>query len=1347
MNLPFPRLRVIIAVFALHVGGIVPAWAGPYRIEVAAQSGKDGLTNIENDISINQKGNVVFIGHDASGARSIWMADGTGAAARSINSGFAGSGRDFSFPQINDFDDIVAQDRLNNTSSIRTWKASDGSWITLADSYLNGGIQVLLPSISNAGAVSYVEPISGGVVKTSISSFLFPVGLGSRPMIAGSGSGRIVARSGDAATDAIKVYSTTVTVAPGSPAFFDRLGKLPGISDNGKVIAFFGSLKASASTISPVAGPGIFIAVNNTSNSWSVYRVAGFAGEVGTDASQTSVGFAAFSEDHRVGVISEKDATGVTTNAVVCFMARPAAAGRDGDLEFSNTFGLWSVNIDFDPTGRPFPGPYSPIKVVQLGDLIDGLGTIDAINLHDPISDKLDASAHFIALRAAAGPASAVIRATSQRSKITLHGPSTEALQNADESAGADIRLVPVPDFLKLWRAPEVDKGLIADGVTPLLIQISDAKNCFIKFEAPTGGSIEGNTLQGGQILRDVPYLMDRLFVLKNGKWEASPSGELFADVGTETAFAYIAAIPSDDLQMEAGWKEIKVQFRVQRDDQDIDQTDISFSKPPVVLIHGYNTEGKWGPGFLEKVGMQRGLFKEVIYGVDPVTGDFRENSYASLPVLEKKLHKILKEEVEQPSGWHSDWAFTRYDVIAHSQGGVLTRMLCSKGDKRLAAPFRSADNFYRGRFHRVVTIGSPHNGSRIARYLFGLLSRDDFQLTQILPTVMFSNYIPGSIRPLVLNGRILQPKFDPFGFQIRELNKPNGRWTPDENAKFHLVSTPIQYPATKSSACLLFRFAGLFGPVSTHVQPLGSDGVTDAASARVGELGSENISAMEQLVPNIRISHAPVPLNGFGTQEYQTASNVVAAWVMGLLNSYADDGVSFASFAPPARLNDDIKQGIDGAAGAVSTKVDDLVTVNSFPGFNRALAAASPIAVASNSFGVSLTPSPGSPIDGDVNWMIEVFGPGGVTDAGVSVTVEADSRSATVMLEDTVLGDVVMYANYTSTTGELVFAKPVKLASIPPAGATLASLELRLPPITPIGGAIVPEVWGVYSDGSKHLLFIGVGEATLTSGDASIVEVTDAGEFLLKAEGSTNIGISYRGLSVSVPITPVSPLPAIVSPAAAQGLVGQPFNYQIDAGDDVLSWDATGLPLGLTLDPYSGQIVGIPSVIGDSSVTLSATNAAGTSTKPLALSIVPVPTLHSDTKCRSQWEHQPEHSPDSKRRRKRRIYGNPALRLRCGPMADQRQCRAIWRDHRHGEQRHGEYNSAGDFQGRGGARRNPRAGSLSRLQWKRRQADGTRWENFHHRGCHVRLDYSFLSSPSKQSRSVFPYRALAGDQ
>jgi hypothetical protein len=73
----------------------------------------------------------------------------------------------------------------------------------------------------------------------------------------------------------------------------------------------------------------------------------------------------------------------------------------------------------------------------------------------------------------------------------------------------------------------------------------------------------------------------------------------------------------------------------------------------------------------------------------------------------------------------------------------------------------------------------------------------------------------------------------------------------------------------------------------------------------------------------------------------------------------------------------------------------------------------------------------------------------------------------------------------------------------------------------------------------------------------------------------------------------------------AASGTVGVGFvTYTISAIDSPVSFSAIGLPSGLLLNPANGQITGIPSQAGVFDVTIGATNAAGTGTATLVITI-----------------------------------------------------------------------------------------------------------------------------------------------
>jgi hypothetical protein len=92
------------------------------------------------------------------------------------------------------------------------------------------------------------------------------------------------------------------------------------------------------------------------------------------------------------------------------------------------------------------------------------------------------------------------------------------------------------------------------------------------------------------------------------------------------------------------------------------------------------------------------------------------------------------------------------------------------------------------------------------------------------------------------------------------------------------------------------------------------------------------------------------------------------------------------------------------------------------------------------------------------------------------------------------------------------------------------------------------------------------------------------------------------------------TPSPVITSSATAATTTGTAFSYQITATNSPTAFGATGLPTGVTINTATGLISGTFSTAGQIQVTVSATNAKGTGTLVLKITVTAAGTNTAPT-------------------------------------------------------------------------------------------------------------------------------------
>jgi pimeloyl-ACP methyl ester carboxylesterase len=707
-----------------------------------------------------------------------------------------------------------------------------------------------------------------------------------------------------------------------------------------------------------------------------------------------------------------------------------------------------------------------------------------------------------------------------------------------------DARIVPVTDTNKLQsqNGPILNAlglGVVADGVTAVLFNIAGSPGAYSL--CITGAEAGYQSIS------------TNLFVLEERGWTQTTNFTITASegAGTGTAFAYLQGLEWADFDGLSTSNDVPLTLEVSAGGAaPIASTTFRVRPPPVALIHGYCADGgTWSQDFLDQLLAVRpdSFVVRVNYGVSGGTPTTYPNTRWDLRSLAALLDTSLQTQVEKAVS--SDWAFTRYDVVGHSQGGLLARMLCQITPNGSApfssAPIVSPQNFYRGRFRRVVTIGSPHNGSVLLRYLLQC-ERSDSELVNVIPRLI-SPY--------------LQSKFDPFGPQIREANNPLFPVDRRMN-KFRCIAATINsgqppMPGKINPLCYsLFSLTqnqpGVAWDRGQVLLPKGSDGVVDFLSQGAGagtpvEVLSNSTSDTDDIAhADISLSVYPPslvnPLFGVPAGHSETTLFFVGEKVTELLNGPADP---FGPFQLPSLLAPIQQQTIDSLVPPIT--ILDLIVSGGDP---------------PSTFNYAMQLPEGLQAGGQIAWFAEAFSTNGVSEEGFTVQVNAtNSAQVAVTVDESLRGTVVLYAYYAATNGELVYARPVGVYS------SFASTALNAIALEPsatalyVGDTLAVEVWGQYTNGASMLLYLPPGVVGYESSDSSVATVDTNGIITMNSFGSATITGTYNGMTALTVVTARPSAAQLEGAKTTNGVfqfsfTGTPGTTNIvEASTDLVSW------------------------------------------------------------------------------------------------------------------------------------------------------------------------------------------------
>jgi plastocyanin len=412
-------------------------------------------------------------------------------------------------------------------------------------------------------------------------------------------------------------------------------------------------------------------------------------------------------------------------------------------------------------------------------------------------------------------------------------------------------------------------------------------------------------------------------------------------------------------------------------------------------------------------------------------------------------------------------------------------------------------------------------------------------------------------------------------------------------------VNTPFNYVITATNGPTSFTATGLPQGLSLNSSSGAISGTPVLPGVFSVPISATNAAGTGTATLSISVSNSTLPV---------ITSAATATATVGVPFSYAVTSTNgpavFAASGIPAGFTFDSATGILSGTPSATGQFNILISANNATGTGSAilvLTVQNPPTPVINPSGTAT-----GRVDSHFSFAVSASSATSFSATGLPPGLSIDS--ATGVISGTPLVDGTFTATVTASNAGGNATSSLTITILPPPPPEILS--------NPFNNATVGRFFALVLAATHQPTSFGVD--TLPPGlsinsDTGIIfgTPTTAGTFSANVS-ATNKGGTGTLLMTFIVVVP--PPPTVTSATSAAATAQVPFSFNVTASDNPTSFNATGLPAGLTIDTTTGVISGTPVETGTFAVQVSAANAGGTGTGTLNLSVVPPtpPTITS---------------------------------------------------------------------------------------------------------------------------------------